>query len=104
MKLFSSIAAAAVIGASFITATPAEARNGCVYMTSTDTEQGVTASYYAKVTSRSGNLVSFIGRWSDLGDRNRQVNCSTWQLRNVGAAWRDIMPRSIGETTARRVC
>ena len=104
MKLFNAIAAAAVIGTSLITATPAEARNGWVYVTSTQTETGVDASNYVKVTSRSGNVVYLISRWSDMGDFNKQVNCSSWRHRTDSRAWRDIMPGSIAETMAQKVC
>ena len=51
MKLFNAFAAAAVIGTSFI-ATPAEARNGWVYVASSD-----KGAFYAKPDRRSGQYV-----------------------------------------------
>ena len=104
MKLSAFIAIAAVIGASFIAPNPAEARNGWVYVTSTPSDSGGDASIYVKVTSRTGNIVNFISRWSDMGDFSKQVNCSSWQPRTVGQAWRDIMPGSIAETMSRKDC
>lgn len=54
MKLFHAIAAAAVIGASFFTANPAEARNGWVYV-GTDVDGD---AHYAKVDSYAGKYVN----------------------------------------------
>ena len=104
MKLSAFVAAAAVIGGSFLIPNPAEARNGWVYVTSTPSNSGGDASNYVKVTSRTGNIVNLISRWSDAGDFSKQVNCSSWQQRTVGQAWRYIMPGSIAETMARKVC
>ena len=52
MKLFSAIAAAAVIGGSFIAASPAEAGNGWIHAGTS--VKGDTL--YVRPLSRSGNL------------------------------------------------
>ena len=100
MKLFNAITAAAVIGTSLITATPAEARNGWVYITDYD-----GASNYMKYVGRSGNIVTTQEKWSDLPRiRTHKYNCSTWMRQIVGEPWEPIYPGSVAEAKAKKVC
>ncbi len=101
MKLFNAIAAAAVIGASFIAANPAEARNGWVQ---TGSANGV--DHYSKFDNRKGNYVSIISNDSSHGMYRMTFNCRTWDytIRSDGSGWRPIMPGSIADIKARTFC
>ena len=100
MKLFNAIAAATVIGTSIMAATPAEARNGWIYVGSSD-----GAAHYVKPLGRSGVKVSYISNWSDMNPYQITVNCKTWyQISDVAKAWRPIMPESNSEHVANLLC
>ncbi len=74
MKLFSSIATAAVIGASFIAANPADAKGNCTF---TETS-GKASVQSAAVHGAFGNI------WIDWGDGGR-----TTFVRMQNGAFRD---------------
>ena len=100
MKLFNAIAAATVVGASFVTAAPAEAGNGWIHAgTSVKGD-----SIYVRPLSRNGNFVTYEETLS--GDKARFIaNCHAWQYKSVnGTKWRDVMPNSIGAAAHRTVC
>ena len=99
MKLSAFVTIAAVIGGSFLIPSPAEARNGWVYVESSKEE-----SFYIKPLVKRGNIVTFATRWSDLEKQiNRTVNCNTWESRTTGP-WLPIVPASLGDNTAKIVC
>ena len=102
MKLFNAIAAAAVIGSSFMAATPAEARNGWVYMGSSDGEYN-----YMRPLGKKGEIARIEDKWSDSSSTYIwEYNCAAWQKRMVGGTrgWTPIFPSSIAEEKAMRVC
>ena len=101
MKLFTSIAAAAaVIGASFIAAHPAEARNGWVFITNQD-----GATNYMRYVGRSGNIVTIQNKWSDSAQVTTwRYNCNSWMKQQAGGSWKPIYPGSVAETKALKVC
>ena len=101
MKLFNAIAAAAVIGASFITATPAEARNGwreaaCDYEND---------CLYMRKTSKTGNIVKFETKLTGSDVYDRTGNCYTWQVNQVGSSnMKDVMPGTLIESALEMAC
>lgn len=100
MKLFSAIAAAAVVAASFVAASPAEAGNGWIHAgTSVKGE-----SIYVRPLSRNGNFVTY--EETLLGNKSRYIaNCPAWQYKSLnGSQWQDVMPNSIGASAHRAVC
>ena len=100
MKRFNAIAAATVVGASFVTAAPAEAGNGWIHAgTSVKGD-----SIYVRPLSRNGNFVTYEETLS--GDKARFIaNCPAWQYKSFGGnAWTDVMPNSIGAAAHRTVC
>ena len=102
MKLFNAIAAAAVIGASFIAPNPAEARNGWVFVGTMDGE-----SNYMRPLGKSGNIARIEDKWSDMRTTFVvEYNCSSWQKRTVGGTrgWTLIYPGSAADVKANRVC
>ena len=102
MKLFNAIAAAAVIGASFIAAHPAEARNGWVYVT-TD-HRNVTT--YIKPLQFSGQYRKYVYQATNMpGTLTYVADCQGWRVRVANKSeWRDILPRSVGNTELNIVC
>ena len=103
MKLFNAIAAAAVIGASFITANPAEARNGWI-SAATSRESGTT--YYVKPLGNSGRYRWFLGKASHVSVTfNEVADCHLWRTRMENSSqWHDAMPGSVGEAQIKIVC
>ena len=103
MKLFAAIATAAVIGASLIATTPAEAqsRNGWIYAGSMDGETN-----YIKPLGRRGNIALMASKWSGDPIAVWEYNCSAWEKRLQGGTrgWSPIYPGSVADTNARRVC
>ena len=100
MKLIKVIAAATVIGGSFIAASPAEAGNGWI-----DAGTSVKGStLYVRPLSRSGNLVTYEENFN--GSKGKFVaNCPGWQYKRYGGSeWIDVMPNSIGAAAHRTVC
>ena len=102
MKLFSSIAAASVIGASFIAPNPAEAQKyyGWEYIGSS-TKYG---DMYAKVLSRSNGdprvLISSHGSTFES-----DVTCLNWVFKNTTERyWSPIMPGSMMDSVAKKFC
>jgi len=98
MKLFNAIAAAAVIGASFIAPNPFEARNGWMFMGHLDGDP-----VYWRSKGCRGNLCQV-----EINYANNQypqwINCSTWQSSIKNRPWTDLMPGSAGEYRAKQVC
>ena len=102
MKLLKSIAAVAVLGTSFITANPAEARNGWLKVgTSTNGN-----TYYVKPVEYSGRYRKFLGKSSHTNSTFKNVaDCSGWRWRfEEDRAWEDVMPGSLGEDQIKLVC
>ena len=116
MKLFSSIAAAAVIGASFVAPNPVEAKNGWIEAGCATNKPGCL---YYRVLSRSGNVVT-VERKSTLPRKSKalaihqQIDCSGWRIRtrvklsdsgwSDWHEWGDILPGTIYEGGAEQVC
>ena len=119
MKLFSSIAAAAVIGASFVAPNPVEAKNG--WITAGCAYDPPPGCFYYRVLSRSGNVVtvevkSTLPRKSakPLATHTR-IDCSGWRWRSRykfdwgwsdwdKGEWSDILPGTIIDGGAKKVC
>jgi len=101
MKLFNVIAAAAVIGTSFITANPVEARNGWVYLGETKGQ-----SWYIKPAGCSGSVCRILNNVSGEDQYYSTFNCSTWQRKRhtKDGGWKDIMPGSYAESSAKIAC
>ena len=107
MKLFNAITAAAVIGASFITANPAEARNGWVYIGKGD-RTGIT--HYVKKTGYQGGLVKF--QWRTANDDNPfndpfLADCNAWSYKDLSyskSSWEDALPRTMADFALEAVC
>ncbi len=100
MKLFTSIAAAAAIGASFVAAAPVEAGNGWIHAGTSVKNNSI----YVRPLSRNGNFVTYERSLS--GDESRFIaNCPAWQYKSLkGSKWIDVMPNSIGAAAHRTVC
>ena len=106
MKLFKAIAAAAVISTSFVSAPPAEARNG--WMKGGCSNDG--SCNYQKVLSANWPYVTYknntpSGMWTEVAD------CQQWRYRethlngkSINNNWKDAMPDSIGEISLINVC
>ena len=111
MKLFNAIAAAAVIGHSFIAANPAKAREGWVYMgkgtnggkiwIKPASSGGYRGYYYdSRLTRKSGQPSYY------------QVNCDNWTERfrysdgdeSGYLGWTPVMADSIGGEILRHLC
>ena len=120
MKLFSSIAAAAVIGASFVVPNPAEAKNGWIEAGCGSNNEG-SGCYYYRVLSRSGNVVTveekttFPSKSEKPLAIHKQIDCSGWRKRTRlkydwgwsgwdEDEWRDILPGTIADGGAEQVC
>ena len=104
MKLFSAIAAAAVIGASFLTPNPAEARNGWLKAACNNNSQ----CYYIKPIQRNYPFVTFKSN-SPHGGFTEEADCLQYKTRYVNQNgtkdnWRDAMPGSIGEGVIETAC
>ena len=102
MKLFNAIAAAAVIGISLITATPAEARNGWVKAGTSNRGH----SYYVKKVSRNGHYVTYLERSTeDKLELKMIADCSRWQFRKASNTnWSPAMPDSVGGAILETAC
>ena len=118
MKLFSSIAAAVVIGASFIVPNPAEAKNGWIEAGCGSNNEGSGCHYY-RVLSRSGNVVTVEEEttipWKGKKPLaiHEQIDCSGWRSRprfkfdgrwSGWQEWNDILPGTLADGGARKVC
>ena len=102
MKLFNAIAAAALLGAPFLTAAPAEAGNGWIHAgTAVDGD-----AIYVRPLSRNGNFVTYEETMSGSSGKYKYIaNCPAWQYKSLnGTRWQDVMPNSIGAAAHRTVC
>ena len=102
MKLFNAIAAAAVIGTSLITATPAEARNGWIYAA-----QGSENSHYIKKLGYQGPFVKF--QWKATGkggwDYIHLADCNGWKERDINyTSWKEALPGTVADSVLEAVC
>ena len=77
MKLFNTIAAAAVIGTSFFSVTPVEAKYGWTKVA----ENQAGDSVYIKDISCGGPLCEYDFQLSRGNIVTHQVNCNTWKMR-----------------------
>ena len=105
MKLFNAIAAAAVIAASFVTANPAEARNG--WVTAAESTDAVTT--HIKKVDFSGRVRKFYMNNVGPGARGvpflAEADCSGWTMRPSGVdQWIDVMPGSVNEESMKIIC
>ena len=102
MKLFTAIASAAVIGASFLVPNSVEARNGWEHAFTSEN----AGSVYFKVTNRSNNLVTYLERSSkDKFEMIATANCSSWTYKyNTDSSWRPVMPGSNGDVMMKKLC
>ena len=104
MKLFNAIATAAVISASLVTASPAEARNGWVRIGCNHKGE----CEYAKVLKRNYPFVTFLNQGSS-GLFEKEADCGRYKFRFLNddgskSGWIPAMPGSIGEDMIRLVC
>ena len=106
MKLFNAIVAAAVIGTSFIAASPAAARNG--WMRGGCSNDG--SCNYQKVISTNWPYVHYknntpSGMWNEVADCQQWKYREThWNGKSINGPWKEAMPGSIGEMTLENVC
>ena len=103
MKLFNAIAAAAVIGASLISATPAEARNGWVYVG----EDVDGDAHYAKVDSYAGKYVNLqVAVQPRMTPYPMTIDCRKWSktFRSDGGGWSPIYPGTMAAKNANTFC
>ena len=107
MKLFSAIAAAAVIGASFIAPNPSEAKNGWVYLGRGD-RTGIT--HYVKRTGYQGGLVKF--QWRTANDSSpfndpHLAECNAWSTKDLSiksSSWEEALPGTMADAALLAVC
>jgi hypothetical protein len=105
MKLFSAIAAAAVIGGSFLIPNPAEARNGWVKV-GCGSQSGQCV--YVKVIGRNNYpIVKYL--YNGKNSHTMEAHCQKWATRFVNDNgtrdnWKDVMPQSLGEAEVETVC
>ena len=107
MKLFNAIAAAAVIGTSLIAATPAEARNGWIYV-GKGSRTGTT--HYVRKTGYQGALVKF--EWQTANTDKPYTDpfvadCNAWAFKDVSyanASWEEGLPGSISGSALEAIC
>ena len=101
MKLLNAIAAAAVIGASFIAPNPAEARNGWVIIGENNGEL-----HHEKFESYAQNRFANVQVATKPGQRPKTIDCInlTYTFKNDGTGWRDIYPGTLGDSSAKRWC
>ena len=107
IKLFNSIAAAAVITASYVTANPAEARNGWIMTINQDNYR-----VYNKFISRSDNIVTYENQLTKRSGKSSrhiiEVNCSAWTKRSKfdfgWGKWNEILPETVADYSARAMC
>ncbi len=99
MKLSAFVAAAAVIGSSFLIPVPAEARNGWIRVG----ENIDNETLYMKVDRRNGAFRNVSLNFGG-GIYQREINCNSWYRRYPGESWEPIMPQSIFETAAIKAC
>ena len=105
MKLLTSIAAAAaVFGTSFIAATPAEARNGWVYVGKFTRNNGAETDVYERYLGCNGSICTYERNMSHWDSPYRaQIDCIRWQT--IGDSYvDDIMPGSNAERVANLMC
>ena len=105
MKLFTAIASAAVIGASFLVPNSVEARDG--WLNAGTSNEGV--SHYIKPSGCSNGICSFTTAYSHVNwTSQEQVNCNSWLIRvTVGTEvgdWQPVYPGSMAEAKAELVC
>jgi hypothetical protein len=106
MKLFNAIAAAAVIGTSLITATPAEARNGWVYIGKGSRTQ---TAHYVKPTGTSGAFIRFQWQTTGKGSWNdpHLADCRGWRTKDLSyskSTWDDALPGTMADSALETVC
>ena len=120
MKLLNAIAAAAVIGASFIIANPVEARNGWIEAVCGTNPRNERGCHYYRVLSRNSPFVivdeksTFPVRGKKEIASHREIDCNGWKSRtrwqwadtgwDSWDPWEDIFPGTIGDGRARKVC
>ena len=105
MKLFTAIASAAVIGASFLVPNPVEARND--WLNAGTSNEGV--SHYIKPSGCSNGICSFTTKYSHKDwTSHERVNCNSWSIKvKVGTEvgdWEPIYPGSMADAKAELVC
>ncbi len=119
MKLFSSIAAAAVIGASFLVPNSVEAKKGWIKITQNTSGEG----YYIKDVRCGGPICEFDFSFDNGNNKDTglQVNCNNWtrRLRHVSGdfagtfrsvpaqpymGWETISPATVHNAAAEYVC
>ena len=103
INFFNVIAAAAVIGASFVTARPSEARNGWVYV-GTDIDGD---AHYAKVDSYAGKYVNLqVAVQLRMNPYPMTIDYKKWSktFQSNGGGWSPIYPGTMAATNARPFC
>ena len=110
MKIFTSIAAAAaVIGTSFITASPSFAGSRWIHVASSNDYNG-----YVSGIQRNGSIAAYQrqvvpkARGENSWTRTVQTNCKNWTLRakysDGWGEWDDILPGTNAATELAAVC
>ena len=104
MNLFNAIAAAAVIGTSFIAANPAEARNGWVFTGTHTRDNGQSSSVYERPLGCNGSVCTYQRQMSHWDSpTTNKINCQKWVHVKSDGTTEDIFPGSNGEATANRI-
>ena len=100
MKLFNAIAVAAFIGTSLITATPAEARNGWMYL-----GRAGGHSYYFRPNGCTGMACSVGLNASDGFSETYNIDCKNYTAKSQNTrGWKEIMPGTPLYSVASSVC
>ena len=101
MNFFNAIAAAAFVGTSLITATPAEA-SGWVHVET----QGDGSIIKVKPLSNSGRYrkYMFYVSTAEITPTERLVDCQARQTQNHKGYWIDIQVGTLGERIYRTIC
>ena len=101
MKLFNAIAAAAVIGTSFIAPNPAEARNGWVLIG--ESNRGLK---HEKLDSYAQGRYENVQVADSGGSYPKTIDCLKWSFtfNSDGTGWSPVLPGTIGEASTEHWC
>ena len=109
MKLFNAIFAAALVGASLVSANPVEAGSRWVKTTSSEAFTG-----YASGIQKRGNIATFQrivvpkARGESSWESTAQMDCKNWRVRiklsRGWGEWQDVLPGTNAEGELEVVC
>ena len=101
MKHSAFLAAAVVIGGSFLIPVPAEARNGWVLI-----GEGDSGLKHEKLESYAQNRYANVRVASNGGSYPKTIDCVRWlyTFNNDGTGWSPVLPGTLGEASANFWC